>query len=122
MFKKIKKKKKSKYLNEKVKGLDGIKYDSKKEARRGAQLELLQKAGEIKDLRRQVPFVLLESFKDNQGNTERGVKFYADFVYFEGKFQIIEDVKSEITIKKADYIIKRKLFKMTYPEFIFRET
>ncbi len=114
---------KNKYRNVKVYDNAGKKIaDSRKEHRRAQELKLLVKGKIIKDLQEQVRFSLLATFKDNQGNTERGVTYIADFVYFEGKDKIAEDVKSAITKKDTTYIIKRKLFKMTYPEIIFRET
>ena len=111
----------NKYRNIKI-VVDGVKFDSKKEYRRNCELELLQKAGKIKNLERQVKFTLLGTFKDNQGKTERGVSFIIDFAYQEGRFKIAEDVKSVVTKKDSTYIIKRKLFKAAYPEYIFRET
>ena len=49
---------KNKYHNKKV-TVDGITFDSVKEARRYSELILLQRAGKIKDLRRQVKFELI---------------------------------------------------------------
>jgi len=114
----FKRKKPSKYKNVKISG-----YDSKKEARRAGELKILEKAGIINSLNEQVPFVLLESFKKD-GVTERGIKYYADFVYYdkEKKRLVIEDVKSDITKKNKDYIIKRKLVKFFYPDYLFIET
>jgi hypothetical protein len=114
----FKKKKPSKYKNIKVNG-----YDSKKEAKRASELKILEKAGVITSLNEQVSFVLLESFKKD-GVTERGIKYYADFVYYdkEKKRLVIEDVKSAITKKNKDYIIKRKLVKFFYPDYLFIET
>lgn len=111
--------KKNKYYNQKT--LDG--FDSKKERSRYFQLEMLQKAGVIKCLAKQTTFTLIETFKDKQGNTERGIKYIADFVYYdnEKKSFIIEDVKSPITRKLPSYIIKRKLVKKIYPDYLFLE-
>ena len=106
----------NKYNNIKTNG-----YDSKKEAKRGAELQLLERAREIVDLQRQVPFVLLESFKGYDGKTEKGVKYFADFAYRRNGVQIVEDVKSVATAKDSTYIIKRKLFKSRYPGIDFRE-
>lgn len=112
--------KKNKYFAKKT-TRNGIAYDSKKESNRAYQLEMMEKAGEISDLKRQVRIKLLDSFKDSLGKTERGVTYIADFTYKEnGKF-IVEDVKSSYTAKNADYIIKRKLVKYFYPDYIFKE-
>ena len=73
----FKRKKGSKYKN--VKTSDG--FDSKKERKRFLELEMMQKAGVIKCLAKQAPFELLPTFKDKQGNTERGIKYIADFVF-----------------------------------------
>jgi hypothetical protein len=109
----------SKYKN--IKTADG--FDSKKEAKRFKELELMQRAGVIRNLTKQSPFNLLPSFKDKQGITERGIKYVADFVYFdiEKGSLVIEDVKSPFTKKLPAYIIKRKLVKFTYPEYLFLE-
>jgi hypothetical protein len=115
----FKKKKPNKYRNIKVGG-----YDSKKEARRAVELKMLERTGLIKSLEEQVPFILVQSFKGKDGITERGVKYYADFVYYdvEKKSLVIEDVKSDITKKKPEYVIKRKLVKKSYPDYLFIET
>lgn len=113
----------NKFGNKKVSNSKGN-FDSKVEAKRFAELQLLERAGEITNLARQVEFVLLKTFKDSAGNTERGVKYIADFTYYDNKKQanIIEDVKSFITAKQKDYVIKRKLVKHFYPSFLFIES
>jgi len=115
----FKRKKGSKYKN--VKTNDG--FDSKKERKRFFELEALQKAGVIKCLAKQAPFELLPTFKDKQGNTERGIKYIADFVYYdnERKTLVIEDVKSPFTRKLSTYVIKRKLVKHIYSSYLFLE-
>jgi hypothetical protein len=107
----------NKYFNKKVNG-----YDSKREFKRANQLDLLHTSGIISNLQEQVPFTLLESFDHESGN-ERGIKYYADFVYFDEEKQrwVIEDVKSKMTKKLPTYIIKRKLVKMYYPKYLFLE-
>lgn len=92
----------------KVSTPDGV-FDSKKEYSRWCELKLMEKAGEIEDLRRQVSFTLLGSQK-GELRTERPVKYNADFVYYVGDKLIVEDTKSEATRTK-DYVIKRKLMK-----------
>lgn len=87
------KEKKSKYKNEKV-TIDGIKFDSKKEANRYLELKLLEKQGLIKYISRQVRFVLQPSYKKN-GKTIRPIYYVADFAYIDVKTgkTIIEDTK-----------------------------
>lgn len=112
-------KKGSKYKNIKTK--DG--FDSNKERKRFFELELMQKAGVITSLNKQVCFQLLDTFKDKRGITERGVKYIADFVYYdnEKKSFVIEDVKSPITRKLSVYVLKRKLVKQKYSAYLFIE-
>ena len=111
----------NKYCNKKV-IVNGEIFDSEKEYRRYRELLLLEKAGAITDLQRQVKFVLIpaqyETFerygkigqrlKDGRRCIERGVDYYADFVYTENGQKVVEDTKSEAT-KTKDFVIKRKL-------------
>ena len=69
----------NKYFNKKT-VVDGIQFDSKLEANRYCELKLLEKSGEIKDLKLQPKFLLQESFKKN-GKTYRKVEYIADFTY-----------------------------------------
>lgn len=105
----------NKYNNKKV-TIDGIKFDSKKEAKRYQELKLLENANQIRNLSRQVPFELIPKQKD-----ERAVRYIADFVYTDTMTEkvIVEDVKG---YKTDVYKLKRKLFKYRYPEYIFLET
>ena len=96
-----------KYGNRKI-TVDGITFDSQKEAVRYQELLLLQRAGQIFNLQRQVPFVLIPKQERNGKVVERAVVYKADFVYTENGEDIVEDVKSEAT-KTKEYIIKRKL-------------
>lgn len=101
-----------KYRNVKA-TVDGITFDSKKEANRYIQLRLLERSGHISDLRCQVKYELIPKQKD-----ERKAEYIADFVYSEGGKTIAEDVKGYAT---AVYKLKRKLFKYKYPDIEFRE-
>ena len=113
----------TKYRSQKV-VLDGEKFDSKKEARRYRELMLLQSAGEIRLLRRQVPFELIPAQRepDTVGKRggkikgkvlERAVNYVADFVYEDVHTgdMVVEDTKG---MKTKDYIIKRKLMLWVY--------
>jgi hypothetical protein len=95
----------AKYHNRKV-TIDGITYDSRKEARRHSELLLLEKAGAIRNLRHQVKFGLLPSQCIGGKVVERPVSYIADFVYEENGQRIVEDTKG---VKTKDYIIKRKM-------------
>ena len=114
----------NKYYNKKCE-INGIVFDSRKEARRYQELLLLERAGVIKSLQRQVKYVLIpaqyESFerygKNGQELTpgkkliERECAYVADFVYVEDGKTVIEDTKG---MKTKDYIIKRKLMLYTH--------
>lgn len=99
-----------KYRNEKTQ-VDMYVFDSVLEARRYKQLVLLERAGEIKNLKLQVPFLLQESFRKN-GKTYRKIEYIADFVYEEKGQTIVEDTKG---IKTDVFKIKQKLFEYKYP-------
>lgn len=93
--------------------VDGIKFDSQKEANRWCELKLMERAGEIHDLQRQVTFVLIPAQRDYKGKVlERSVKYIADFVYLGndggGWERVVEDAKSPAT-RTAVYKIKKKL-------------
>lgn len=106
-----------KYHNKKTECL-GIIFDSKKESVRYQELLILEKGGEIKNLERQVKFQIVPKNKD-----ERSAFYVADFVYENKKGdKIIEDVKSAMTRKLPLYILKRKLVKYLYSEYLFIET
>ncbi len=98
-------KKKSKHRNVKTK-LDDVTYDSAKEANRAAELKIIALAGQIADLKPQVPFKLVV-------NKQLVCTYIADFVYRDvaSGNTIVEDVKSPHTRKLAVYRIKKKLMK-----------
>lgn len=110
---------KTKYYNQKT-CIDGIEFDSRKEARRYQELLLLQRGGVIQDLKMQVKYILIpaqyetyerygkngQRLKDGQRLLEKECSYIADFVYTEDGKEIVEDTKG---IKTKDYIIKRKL-------------
>lgn len=96
---------KSKYGNRKV-FRDGVTFDSKKEARRWSELLLLEKAGAIQNLQRQVRYELIPSQRIDGRVVERAVHYVADFVYEQDGVTLVEDTKG---FKTPDYIIKRKL-------------
>lgn len=97
----------SKYGNTKTM-VNGIKYDSRKEAKRASELEMQERLGLITNLERQKKFVLQPSFKF-AGHTIREISYVADFVYMENGTQVVEDVKSPITRKNPVYLIKKKM-------------
>lgn len=121
-----------KYQNKKV-TVDGITFDSKKEAARYAQLKLLERAGRITDLDLQKVFVLIPAqYEDsgeiytrgkNKGQPKRGkcieqaVTYKADFYYKQDGIEVVEDVKGyrdPAGGAYARYIIKRKMMLFFY--------
>lgn len=100
----------NKYHNKKV-IIDGIKFDSEKEGNYYLKLKMLEKAGKIRDLRLQVPFVVLETFKVCD-RTYRKTKYIADFTYFDDKDKLhVVDVKG---FKTKEYELKKKLMAWKY--------
>lgn len=95
-----------KYGNKKT-VVDGITFDSKKEATRYTELKLLQRAGEIFDLQRQVPFTLIPKQTRDGKVIERPCVYKADFVYKDKDgTEVVEDTKG---MRTKEYVIKRKL-------------
>ena len=95
----------SKYHSKKA-VVNGIEFDSRKEARRYSDLVLLERAGMITDLQRQVKFELIPSQRIDGKVVERSVTYVADFLYKQHGKTVVEDTKG---FKTKDYIIKRKL-------------
>lgn len=109
-----------KYRNIKAE-YNGEVFDSRKEMRRAVALSILERAGQVKDVRRQVKFVLQEAF-EYRGERIREISYIADFVYYdvsEGCW-VVEDVKTPAT-RTETYKVKRKLFLKRYPEYKFLE-
>lgn len=102
----------SKYNSKKI-TYNGETFDSKKEYRRFCELSLLERAGAITDLQRQVRFELIPSQKENDKVVERPCTYIADFVYLDMQTgrRTVEDTKG---VKTKDYIIKRKLMLWTH--------
>jgi hypothetical protein len=96
----------NKYRNKRVNG-----YASKREAELAANLQALQRSGEISSLREQFKFVLVPSQKGELRN-ERPLTYTADFTYFgmDGKQHVI-DAKG---FKTQQYVIRRKLMKFIH--------
>lgn len=109
----------NKYFNKKV-IVDGIKFDSKKEAKRFQELMILKKAGLIRELELQPVFVLQESYTNNKGEKVRAIIYKADFIYFDINLDryIVEDVKG---YKTDVYKLKKKLFEYQYPNLTIEE-
>ena len=98
--------------------VDGIKFDSKIEAERYAQLKMMERAGVIRDLELQPEYELLPSFRKN-GKTWRRTLYKADFRYIlaEDDSYIIEDVKGSTSVITDVFRLKQKLFEYKYPDY-----
>lgn len=108
-----------KYGNKKI-TVDGITFDSRREASRYRELKLLEKAGKIYALDLQVKYVLIppqyelierygkkgQRLKDRRKCIEKECAYIADFVYYQNGEKVVEDAKG---VRTKDYIIKRKL-------------
>lgn len=115
-----------KYGNKKITA-DGQVFDSKKEYRRYCELSLLERAGEITNLQRQVPYLLIpeqrapstEVYKRGPRTgqpkpgpvLERKVTYIADFVYEQNGETVVEDAKG---VRTKDYVLKRKMMLYRY--------
>lgn len=106
----------NKYCSKKIE-VDGMSFDSKKEYRRYQELLMLEKSGAIKNLQRQVKYVLIPAQREpdiigKRGGRkpgkliERECAYYADFAYQMNGKTIVEDTKG---MRTTEYIIKRKL-------------
>lgn len=111
-----------KYGNRKIE-VNGITFDSVKEANRYRELLLLERAGTIQNLELQKKFVLIPAQReftnelDKKGNFKKGkviereCAYIADFCYTENGRYVVEDTKG---FRTKDYIIKRKLMLKEY--------
>lgn len=112
----------SKYHNKKVQSADGETFDSRREYRRYMDLKTLERVGVVKDLRRQVPYIIVPEHREPDTTGPRGgrrkgrvietaARYIADFVYVEknrdGTWQqVVEDCKG---MRTDTYKLKRKL-------------
>lgn len=122
----------NKYGARKVKAPDGQVFDSQKERDRWCILRLLERAGRISDLRRQVTFELIPTQREESTEVykagpqkglpkpgaiiEKSVKYVADFVYCDADGNtVVEDTKGYKKGAAYDlFVIKRKLFLYRY--------
>lgn len=92
----------SKYNNRRTNGFDSI-----REMNRYQELKLLERAGKIQGLDRQVRFDLIPNQYDDNGKmVYRGIYYIADFVYWQNHVFVVEDCKG---FKTKEYQIKKKL-------------
>ena len=101
----------NKYNNHKT-IVDGIKFDSIREAERYQELKLLEEAGKISHLELQ-PVVVLQDKFVYRGKVIRAITYRADFAYFDHAVNkgVIEDVKG---METDVFKIKKKMFLKKY--------
>lgn len=116
----------SKYHAEKI-TVNGITFDSKKEARRWLELTALEQAGKIHGLRRQVKYLLIPEQRESCAERyksgpkkgqfkpgrvlERECAYYADFDYYKDGTHVVEDVKG---VRTKEYRLKKKMLLYTH--------
>lgn len=88
--------------------VDGITFASKREAKRYAELKLLEKAKQIRGLELQPKFPCIVDGK-------KVCTYIADFGYWEGEGHTVEDVKSPASARNPTYRLKKKLVEALYP-------
>lgn len=107
-------------------GTPEIVFDSIKEYERWGALQMLERAGAIRDLQRQVPMEIAPKAVAADGEKLRAIVYKADFMYINTEGQIIvEDVKpfdkkSGKYRTTKDFNLKWKLLKAKYTDRRFR--
>lgn len=84
--------------------VDNITFDSRAEAQRYQVLKIIERAGEIKELKLQPRFPVVI-------NGKKICDYVADFQYIENGVTVVEDVKG---VKTPVYQLKKKLVKALY--------
>ena len=112
----------SKYGN-RITYVDGIKFDSRKEAQYYIYLRELERKGQITDLRLQVKFEIIPAVYEDavihlktKDKTVRklaqsATHYIADFVFVQDGKEVVVDVKSEATRRKDAYVLKKKMMR-----------
>lgn len=89
--------------------VDGIKFDSKKEAGFYEKLKKMESDGEIKDLKLQPKFELQEGFNGLDGVRVRPLRYIADFMFYDNKEERVRVIDAK-GFKTKVYMIKKKVF------------
>lgn len=98
--------------------IDGITFDSKKEAERYVELKAMEKAGEITNLELQPKFKLQAKYRNGDDKGIREISYIADFQYEQDGKVIVEDVKG---VKTEVYKLKKKMFEFIYYPRVIKE-
>lgn len=115
-FRQISEKPKKQKFNAVPTTVDGVRFDSKKEASRYAELKRMEKAGLISHLELQPKFRLMSGDKPVVYDSGQQAVYVADFAYFSPELnkRVIEDVKSKAT-KTPVYKLKKALVHAQFP-------
>ena len=99
--------------------VDGIRFDSKREASRYGELKLLERDGQIRNLEVHPRYVLQDAFTRPNGAKVRAIFYEADFQYVDAATGslVVEDTKGAET---KVFRLKRKLFWRRYPDVDLR--
>lgn len=106
-------------FNAKKTVVDGITFDSAKEAKRWIYLRQLEKSGGISHLERQPKFKLMNGdrpvlIRSERYKNGRQAIYTADFAYFNGDVRVVEDVKSAATRTEA-YCLRKAFIEAQFP-------
>jgi len=99
--------------------VDGITFDSKKEARRYQKLKMMEDRGEISKLVLQPKFELIPKFVTPWGEKVRTTTYTADFMYsvtdeYGITIDVVEDVKGGKATQTQVFKLKWKMLKYVY--------
>lgn len=95
--------------------VDGVRFDSGREAKRWQELKILERAGKITQLDRQVAYELAPSvLLHGEARKKPALRYVADFRYLDGQQIVVEDAKSPATAKESAFRIKRHLMKSVH--------
>lgn len=79
--------------------VDGIRFDSRREARRYGELKMLERAGEIRNLELQPEYPIringevVRALPTKAGAKGKPLKYVADFAYSQNGKRVVEDTK-----------------------------
>ena len=111
-------KKGNKYHAEAFTDAEGVRWHSRDEFERWGLLKTMLWAGLIRDLRRQVSYVLQPAFRDARGHRVRAISLVVDFEYLDADGRlVVEDFKG---FETATWKMKQKMFRAKYPDIELR--
>ena len=117
--------KRSKYGNRKV-TIEGINFDSEREAKRYLILKEYQNKGDISDLKLQVVYELIPAIKElktvvlktktiqKEVTIQQAITYRCDFTYIKDEKLIVEDVKISPKMLPPEYKLKKKLLRYVH--------